>query len=200
MGFKQYLGELVGQAGLFHRNVSDDPVPSGTANPLPAALYGKGTNPGDTAVEMVQSTDNQSGTKHGALVYARPALWNGSGHDLQRGNTEGTLLASAARTATTNSANQTNHNARGVILRLLVTAVGTGDLRVRIYDAFTGAYTLHTFGPVTGDSLFVIYPGVTEDTSGASRVSRPLPRTWSASVVKSDASSWTYRLDYSLIL
>src|SRR5690242_4107854 len=76
------------------------------------------------------------------LVTAAGALWNGTDYEAEQGNTEGTLLAEAARTATTYAAAPlTNPSARGVTLWLNITAAsGTGGLilRVRGYDPVSG--------------------------------------------------------------
>jgi hypothetical protein len=135
--------------------------------------------------------------------HAVPYLYNGATYDRQRGNTEGTLLASAARTATTFSASQVNYNARGVILTLDVTSAGTGNLQIFLYSvdpisAITP--TLANGTVVTTDAVLMAYPGVLDaDCPGDAR-SVVLPRVWTVSVNKSDASSWTYSLSYSLIV
>ncbi|MGH2604227.1 MAG: hypothetical protein ACRDJ9_33180, partial [Dehalococcoidia bacterium] len=66
--------------------------------------------------------DGQANGLIGLLVLAYNHLFNGSNFDRQRGNSDVELLASAARTATTTSADQLNHNGRGVVLLLDVTA------------------------------------------------------------------------------
>jgi hypothetical protein len=131
---------------------------------------------------------------------AVPYLFNGSSFDRQRGNIEGVLLVSAARTALTNTATQTNHNARGVALRLTVTSAGTGTLSAFLLT--TGGWNLCTWTSLTGNQLLVSYPGAAAgDPQGASAIkSMPLPRTWAVVIDKSDASSWTYSLDYHLII
>jgi hypothetical protein len=129
-----------------------------------------------------------------------PYLYNGSTFDRQRGNTEGVLLATAARTAITTTAAQTNHNARGVALRLTITSAGTGTLTVHLRT--TSGWNLASFTGLTANALLVSYPGTTTGDPQGTAVMRsmPLPRTWDAVVDKSDASSWTYSLDYHLII
>lgn len=134
---------------------------------------------------------------------------NGSALDLWRGNTEGVLLASAARTATTNSAIQTNHNARGAMLFLRISAAsGTGGLQVRIIARDVAAnrdYQLNANPSAetsVGDFVYELYPG---STAGAAlnvkqRTAAALPRTWWVQVAHLDGSSYTYSLAYALIV
>jgi len=116
--------------------------------------------------------------------------FNESTWDRWRNNTEKTVLPSAARTASGNSADQTNYNARGVIVFVNVTAVsgsfaaGEG-LRVEIQgkDPTSGTYfTLVTATPARttpGVETILVYPGAT-DVDGQIKVQNdiPLPRTW----------------------
>ena len=117
------------------------------------------------------------------------------------------LLASAARTATTASADQVNYSARGVMVCLNVTAAsGTGGLQVRlIYDdlisgggAFVG--TPPTAIVATGFYSYIFYPGAglaaiagNQQVNGV--LSAPLPRNWKASIQHGDASSYTYSVE-----
>lgn len=146
-----------------------------------------------------------------ALTTGIPAhgmLYNGATADRERGNTEGTLLASAARTAGVVTANVTNHNACGVHVALRVTvASGTGGLQVLIqgYDALSAtAYTLNAFPTAitaTGIYTYELYPGIGAVTgSVVQRTSATLPRTWLCQMLAGDASSYTYSLGYALVL
>jgi hypothetical protein len=136
-----------------------------------------------------------------------PALWNGATFDRQRGNTEGTLLASAARTATSVSATQTNYNHRGVHVALSVTVAGTGNLTIQIVGSIGGSATwiriLASYGPITATGVYdaELYPGIGVSTDEVQdRTSGSLPRSWDARVAHTDGSSWTYSLGYSLIV
>jgi hypothetical protein len=137
-----------------------------------------------------------------------PMLYNGSTQDRQRGNTESTLLSSAARTATTASALQTNHNARGALIIMNVTAAsGTGGLQCRLLgsDALSGAVfqvaALPTAVTATGVYCYEFYPGIGAAGGGVvQRTSCVVPRTWQAQVIHGDASSYTYSLTHSLIV
>ena len=141
----------------------------------------------------------------GSRVLANaPNIFNGATWDRQRGNTEGTLLASAARVANADSAIQTNHNARGVALFLNVSVWGgAGSLTVSIrgVDPVSAvAKTIAQFTAVTAADLFplTLYPGA---TAGAGQsISGVLPRTWWVRVSPADGTSHTYSVGYSLIV
>ena len=142
------------------------------------------------------------------LAANRPQLYNGSTYDRQRGNTEGTLLASASRTTTATSPTQTNHNARGVLLVLSVTvASGTGGLTVRVFgqagaSGSAGMNAVPTAVTATGNYFYLFYPGAatTGMISTMQISSGALPRSWYAAVAHSDASIYTYSLEYGLIV
>lgn len=138
--------------------------------------------------------------------------WNGTAWDRVRSNMEGTLLASAVRTATTSSPNQTNHNSKGVIIYLNVTANPGGaetlKLSLRYIDISSGAESLDissitTVAATNGLYTLQIYPGTldtTDNQANNATYSMMLPRTWKATVTPSAAGSFTYSLGYSLIL
>lgn len=138
--------------------------------------------------------------------------YNGATYDRWRNNIEGTILASAARITSTASANQTNYNARGVLIGLSVSvASGTGGLSVIVkgINPITGtAYFLNaspTAIIATGQYVYEVYPG--SSTAGAAgsnlvnqRTSSALPKTWIAYIFHADGSSYTYSVSYQLIL
>jgi hypothetical protein len=135
---------------------------------------------------------------------AQNGVWN-----RWRNNQQGTLLASAARTADVVSPNQTNYNARGVLVSLNITAAsGTGGLKVLIQNVEpvvgSGRTLNATPAPITatGTYYFILYPGASgSGASGISQVtSYPLPRSWGVYVQHVDTSSYTYSLAYSLVL
>jgi len=122
----------------------------------------------------------------GAMKYG----FNGISWDRWRNNTEVTVLASATRTASGNSADQTNYKAKGVILFIDITAVSgtfaTGEgLKIivigkdpisgeGVWLAATVAFTS------TGTRILLVYPGAT-DVQGIGAVyvnDIPLPRVW----------------------
>ena len=164
--------------------------------------------------------DNEStGTFFGALGdgFTRPlfvdtGLYNGAGWNAARNNVEVTLLASAARTATTNSPDQTNYNGRGVHVSIDVTVEGPATLAIKIqgkhsvggtyYDIcdFGTVYTAATDTP--GAKTVAMFPGIlTADHVGVGAgvfgtiaKSGVLPRTWRAVVTHADATTCTYSL------
>lgn len=146
-------------------------------------------------------TDASAGRYHtvtGLMAY------NGATWDRTRNNHTGTALASAARTATTNSSDLTNYDARGVRVWVNVTAVtDTPSITVSIQDKdpISGTYTsILTSAAITGVSLtrLTVYPGMTAAANVAA--SEPLPRTWRVAATHADADSITYSVGYALIL
>lgn len=127
------------------------------------------------------------------------------------GNTVVNALASAARTATTASATQTNYNARGIHVMLTVTvASGTGGLQVYINGLLNAVPYNLTAAPTaitaTGSYIYELYPGASAAAVGAlsqqvvQRTAASLPRSFQINVVHNNATSYTYQLDYALIL
>lgn len=135
-------------------------------------------------------------------------VYNGTNWDRARGNTQGTLLASAARTTSQTSGVQTNYNARGCIMVLNVTAVsGTGGLKVSFQASAqsSGAFFQMNADPTTvtavGKYSYVLYPGIGSPVGQVTQTTNMvLPRSWYGYVSHVDSSSYTYQLEYLLIL
>ena len=133
------------------------------------------------------------------------AITDATGNIISGGNTQGSLLASAARTGTADSPIQTNPGARGVILYLNITAITGGpglgiqyamfgvDPVSGVVTQLSGASGLKT---ATGLTNLAIYPGL----SGAGTSNMVVPRSWLAHVFVSDATPYTYSLGYALIV
>lgn len=111
------------------------------------------------------------------------------------------LFASAARTATANSATQTNHQARGVAIFIDVTAAAaTPSVVPKIEQSFDGGTTWLDLFVVaaaltaTGDYTYLLYPGINPAADGAytESVNLVLPRTWRLTMTHADADSFTY--------
>jgi hypothetical protein len=121
--------------------------------------------------------------------------YNGAFYDRARNNHETTVLASAARTAAINSADQTNFNARTLYLTWDITAAGTGTLTLTIKykDSLSGKYvTLLASAAQTGVGTVTLKVGP-DLTAAANTVAKEaLPRVWRAEVTGADGSSWTY--------
>lgn len=123
----------------------------------------------------------------------------------QRNNGDATLLASAERTATTSSADQTNYNGRGVKVvfdftvetdagvSIVVTVEGKDALSGKYYTLLTSAALV-----AVGTTVLTIYPGV----AAAANVSASdiLPRTWRVTATPADAKRATYSVGASVIL
>lgn len=147
--------------------------------------------------------DNGSGSQSVGAAAVHPIVWNGSSADRQRNNTDTTILTSAARTATTNGADQTNFNGRGVIVVLNVTAqpggVETLTVTIQGKESVSGSYfDIETSGilftAATGTKALIVYPGVlaADIVAGVVGKSGVVPRTWRPSIVHSSSGSWTY--------
>jgi hypothetical protein len=191
------MSEIVATRDSTGRRVDVD-----AAHPLHSTLYGAD----GTQLTIRVPADGQSLTA-GVVVNSLTRLYNGTTLEIARGNLEGTLLASAARTAATFSANQTNYNHRGVLVWVTVTVAGTGSLDPRIQglEPVSGsAYALNntpTAITTTGTKLLMLYPmGTASNNNATQAISSALPRTWRVSINPSDSSSWTYSVGYSLIL
>lgn len=154
------------------------------------------------------ASDNFANDSSGLHANNRNLAFNGTNWDRIRNNLEGNLLASATRTASTNSANQTNYNARGVVLYLNITAAsGTGGLQVFItgLDSTSGNNISMNSAPATftttGIKLIMLYPGLATVNNNAQYIINAiLPRVWYARVYHGDSSNYTYSLGYSLIV
>lgn len=162
-------------------------------------------NSANTYSRWLTARGAAQGQTGGNIPAAQTVLSNGSTFDLEQNNTEGTLLASAARTATVASADQTNYNARGVRVFINVTATSaTPSITITIQekDPISGNYidklvsaAITTTGQKT---TLVMYPGVTAAANVA--ISEPLGRTWRINATHSDADSITYSVAYGYIL
>lgn len=121
------------------------------------------------------------------------------------------LLTSAARTATTASADQLNTGAgnvaRGVVVVVNITSIGTGSITASIQRKnLDGSYTnIVTSGAlVTGTkAILLLDPLVGTQTAGTEFDGTPtdgiLPQTWRVNVVANNANSVTYSVGAYLI-
>lgn len=164
--------------------------------PQGSTALGDGRNDNDTHLH------NAGGNV--AVVPAKEFLFNSSTWDRARNNINATALASAARTASVNSADQVNYNSRGLHLVIDVTAItSTPSITITIQgkDNLSGQYyTILASAAITTVSTVVLRvgPGL---TAAANLVANDLlPRTWRVSVTNGDADGITYSIGYSLIL
>jgi hypothetical protein len=121
-----------------------------------------------------------------------------------------TLLASAARALAQAYASdaQSNHEADGVLLSLVVTAVtATPALTLKVqYTPDAGTTWIDYFVAAAAvatavNSSYLLYPGVLASADGAvtESVNLPLPRDWRVAVTHGDTDSATYAV-YAMYL
>ncbi len=132
-------------------------------------------------------------------------LFNETGFDRARNNTEETVLTSAARTATTNSADFINHNAKGIKVVIDVSAIAaTPSITVDIQgkDPISGNY--YSLGLVSAaittvsTNVIEVFPGISEVANQS--LSRILPRTYRVVVTHADGDSITYSVSGALVI
>ena len=144
----------------------------------------------------------------GYLLAVQPFLADatGLGVDAARGNSEATLLASAARSASNYTAEQSNVNARGVLLALNISAHGGGaGIRPYVYavDPISGGQAqmwVGSYQTTSGLKLFLMCPGASTAGGLAGVVGQALPRRWKVLIEHGDAASHTYSLAACLIV
>ncbi len=152
--------------------------------------------------------DNSSSSNPGLFVVSHSLQYDETNFDRVRGNTEITVLATAARTASTNSADLINYNARGVIITLDVTTDPAGgetlQLLVQYKDAESSAYEIildDGANATPGRRTVIVYPGTAGSANDVtSTTGYPLPRIWRVRIVHSAGGTWNYSVGASLIL
>lgn len=118
-------------------------------------------------------------------------------------NTDGTAIASAAFTATQNSADLYNSDGRGVVVTLDVTAIVTAPsitLSIEGKDPASGKYyTLLSGAAVTTVSTnrYRVHPAITETANVD--VADLVPFVWRVRIVHGNANSITYSVGYTLV-
>ena len=174
---------------------------------LAVSLYTKESAAGDTPVEsdagnmkvsiyegnarmdiggVPLASDAISGSQFvGLNAEAYTRLFDGTQWNRKRNNEEITLLASAGRTAQTQSSDQVNYNHRGGILFVNVTVdPSTASITPRIMSInpvsantkviWTAAAALNS----TGEYVYVLYPGADDAMSYTETKRSILPRQW----------------------
>ncbi|MBB6694380.1 hypothetical protein H7B90_23570 [Cohnella xylanilytica] len=132
-----------------------------------------------------------------------PVTTVGSGTNIGSMTAEGTALPGAARTATTNSADLTNANGKGVIVVLDVSAVSDSPsitIKIQGKDSTSGKYyDIITSAAVTAISTTVlkVYPGLA--TAANSVANDIIPTTWRVVVTHSNTDSIQYSVGYSIV-
>ena len=129
------------------------------------------------------------------LAIAQPAL----GQSTVR---NGTLFASAARSATVNGQDMSNDAYKCVVVVLDITAVPGGDtvtLTVQGKDVLSGKYYTLLAGSAeasTATKTYQVCPGITATANVSA--SAILPQTWRVIVTHSAGTSFTYSVGYSI--
>jgi hypothetical protein len=120
----------------------------------------------------------------------------------QNVNRSGTLLVSAARTATVTGADISNDNYACLTVILDITAVpGVDTVTVAIQgkDPASGKYYALLTGAAvsaTGTTTYSVCPGITAAANVSA--SAMVPRTWRVNVTHSAGTSFTYSLGYNI--
>lgn len=151
------------------------------------------------AAALADATANPTTTLVGGLNQ----LFNNATWDRERGNYEETVLASAARTASINSADLVNYNARGIIVVIDATAItATPSIVATIKgkDTLSGKYnTILASAAITAVSTTVLKVGPAL-TAAANLVANDLlPRIWRVEIAAGDADSITYSIGANYI-
>lgn len=167
-------------------------------------LYVRMASGTDSIDVMLVSADEVSRFTNSTPVANFNYLFNVLTWDRKRNNIEETLLASAARTASVNSADFVNYNAKGAHFIIDVTAItdtpsitvtiqGKDALSSEYYDILTGVAIT-----ATGTTILKVYPGIGQIANGAA--SDILPRTYRVSVAHDDTDSITYSIGVNLVI
>lgn len=121
-------------------------------------------------------------------------------------NRTGTLLASAARTATVSSDDQTNLGYKGVKVFIdCTTSAATPSVTFSIQekDPIGGDYksiltSAAVTGAITAPVVLTVYPGCVAVTNVV--LNEPLPLTWRVTATHADTDSITYSVSYCYIV
>lgn len=119
------------------------------------------------------------------------------------GTFEGVAFASAAHTTTQTQADQTNGGAaRGVIVTLDMTLVGTGSVTLTIQgkDSTSGKYYTLLAGAAVITNVtntYTVFPGAPVTTNVAANAQ--LPAVWRILVTANNANTATYSVGFCLL-
>ena len=172
---------------------------------LPISTDGLLSVAADTELPAAAALADGAANPTTPIAGAGKLLFNGATWDRERNNHEAIVLASAARTGDTNSADQVNYNARGMAILLDVTAVGSpaGQIDAINVQAKIGSnyVTVYSFGTLTinaaGQHAFLVYPGAaTAGSWKAAPVQGIIPRNWRLQV---DHANETDSITYSIV-
>lgn len=154
----------------------------------------------DIAVQMAGG----DGVTSANILEIALALFNGTTHDQQRGNQDNiTLINASAVTTGQTGTDQTNYNAKGLVVVLNMTSVGTGSqtLTIQGKDPATGQYyTILAGAAVVTNSVNVYraYPGLTASANAIAN--DVLPRSWRVITTANNANVTTFKIAAMLIV
>lgn len=167
---------------------------------LATAMYGMSSNSSPNVRPATITSPLGDGQYISQLTFLMTSsaslLYNGTSLDMARGNTEGTLLASAAQTASVNSADITIYNGSKLAVYLDVAAASgttpTLDVTVKAKDPASGKYfLLGTFTQKTGVVSDVLFIGNGAGSTFAARTIRV------EAVIGGTSPSFTFSVGYS---
>ena len=209
LGKAEDSASVSGDTGVFMLGIRNDSVVSLTDANLDytgfsATQYGAihaaaglaQTSADGTASSIGVRLTRPGGSLLGGQLEIRPALLNAAGsYDMQRLNGGLTLLASAARTTATDSADFTNYNWRGAIFVIDITAGTTPSLTFTVQgkDPVSGKYftQLQTAAlAAVATTVIYVYPGSTPANNVTANA--PLATTFRMDVAVGNANSITY--------
>lgn len=157
-----------------------------------------------TCITARTVADSATTGGYGLDVQAYTALFNETSHDRARGNTNITVLASAARTTTTASSDLTNYNNTQAHIVIDVTAASATPsvvCTVQGKDAQSSQYyTILASAAITGVSTTVLRVGPALTAAANTIANDFLPRTWRVNCVHGDSDSITYSIGASVVL
>ena len=180
-------------------------------NEAAARLLYTGGPGGSTASPLYAELTGSLPAGSNVLGAVNEQRYNGTAWEDVYNNTQGTLLASAARTADGTSSTQTNTNARGVVFTINVTAVsGTSpemSFTINFIDPVTGnpTYVGNSSNiTATGTYNFIVYPANNVSSLGGENlgiIGSPIPRDWQLAYNMGGTSpSFTFSVGYCYIL
>lgn len=158
---------------------------------------------GQFATNMLHpaSVDSTSpGGAYGLRVISSMLVQGPTNAERLRNNQEGTALASAARTAATNSADLVNYNGGPIHVQVNTTVIPSDNFTVTIQgkDALSGTYyTILAATAISSTGLVVLKVGRGMVAAANLVANDMVPRTWRISVAVSSATSITYSVGYS---
>ncbi|MFO0929156.1 MAG: hypothetical protein U0736_19390 [Gemmataceae bacterium] len=171
-------------------------------------IFVQGTVSADTELPAAAALADGASNPTTPTVGAAELLFNGSTWDRRPGTQEGTLLTSAIRNTTNDSAVQTNYGAKGVLITMnLTAAAGTGiKLELRGIDPILGGdIILARFTSNRNNTAQVhwleLHPGAASASvdGWGERFQGCLPRRWKLRVLHSDGNNLTYSVGYTLL-